>query len=126
MWLFRRIYSCNKIHNSILVTATGGDANTRVVVKYCAPFTKCITRINDEHVDDADNLDIIMSMYILIEYNDSYSGTSGSLWQFQRDESPVIATGNPDDVSTANSSSLNANPVFLNPQRLMVMGYLKT
>ena len=102
MWLFRRIYSCNKRHNSILVTATGGDANTRVVFKYCAPFTKCITRINDEHVDDVDNLDIIMSMYILIEYS-------------KRDESPVITTGNPDDVSTANSSSLNANPVFLNP-----------
>ena len=44
------------------ITATGGDANTRVAFKNCAPFTKCITHINDEHVDNADNLDITMPM----------------------------------------------------------------
>ena len=48
------------------ITATGGDANTRVAFKNCAPFTKCITYINDEHVDNADNLDIIIPMYNLI------------------------------------------------------------
>ena len=42
------------------ITATDGDANTKVVFKNCAPFTKCITLINDEHVDNAENLDIIM------------------------------------------------------------------
>ena len=51
------------------ITATGGDANTRVVFKNCAPFTKCITRINNEHVDGANNLHIIMPMYNLIEYS---------------------------------------------------------
>ena len=61
------------------ITATGGGADTKVAFKNCAPFTKCITNINDEHVDGADNLDIIMSMYNLIEYND-YSDTSKSLW----------------------------------------------
>ena len=25
------------------ITATGGDANTKVVIKNCAPFAKCIT-----------------------------------------------------------------------------------
>ena len=59
------------------ITATGSDANTRVAFKNCAPFTKCITRINDEHVDSADNLDIIMPMYNLIEYSDNYSDNSG-------------------------------------------------
>ena len=74
----------------ILVTAnikaTGGDADTRVAFKDYAPFTKCITHINNEHVDNADNLDIIMPMYNLIEYNHNYSDTSGSLWQFKRYE----------------------------------------
>ena len=42
------------------ITATDGDANTKVAFKNCAPFTKCITLINDEHVDNAENLDIIM------------------------------------------------------------------
>ena len=86
------------------ITATGGDANTRVAFKNCAPFTKCITHINDEHVDNADNLDIIMPMYNLIEYSDNYSDTSGSLQQFKRDESPVTNTGNPHYVSTNNST----------------------
>ena len=86
------------------ITATGGDANTRVAFKNCAPFTKCKTHINDEHVDNADNLDIIMPMYNLIEYSDNYSDTSGSLQQFKRDESPVTNTGNPHYVSTNNST----------------------
>ena len=67
------------------ITVTGGDANTRVAFKNCALFTKSITHINDEHVDNADNLDIIMPMYNLIEYSDNYSDSSRSLWQFKRD-----------------------------------------
>ena len=58
------------------ITVTGSDANTRVAFKNCASFTKCITHINDEYVDNADNLDIIMPMYNLIEYSDNYSDTS--------------------------------------------------
>ena len=84
------------------ITATGGDAVTRVAFKNCAPFTKCITHINDEHVDSADNLDIIMPMYNLIEYSNNYSDTSGSLWQFKRDESPLTNDGNSDNVSINN------------------------
>ena len=47
---------------------------------------KCITHIKDEHVDDGDNLDIVMLTYNLIEYSDNYSDSSGSLWKFKRDE----------------------------------------
>ena len=54
------------------ITATGGGANDRVAFKNCAPFTKCITHINDKHVDNADNLDIIMPICNLIEYGDNY------------------------------------------------------
>ena len=61
------------------ITATGNDANTRVAFKKCSPFTECITHINDEHVDDANNLDIIMPMCNLIEYSNNYSDTSGIL-----------------------------------------------
>ena len=74
------------------ITATGSDSNTKVTFKKCAPFIKCITHINDEHVDSASNLDIIMLMYYLIEYSDNYSDTSASLRQFRRDESPLILT----------------------------------
>ena len=87
------------------ITATGGDANTKVAFKNCAPFTKCVTHINDEHVDNADNLDIVMPMYNLIEYSDNYSDTSRRLWHFKRDEQN-INDRNPANVTTADSSSL--------------------
>ena len=60
------------------ITALCGNAHTTVLFKNCAPFTKCITHINDEHVDDTHNLDIIMPMHNLIEYSDNYSDTYGS------------------------------------------------
>ena len=86
------------------ITATGGDANSRLAFKNCTQFTKCITDINDEHVDNADNLDIIMPIYNLIEYSDNYSDTSGSLWQFKRDKQNMN-NGNPANVTTDDSSS---------------------
>ena len=68
------------------ITSTNTSAaNTRIAFKNRAPFTKCITHINDEHVNNADNLDIIIPMYNLLGYSDNYSDTSGSLWQFKRD-----------------------------------------
>ena len=96
------------------ITATGGDANTRVAFKNCAPFTKCITHINDEHVDNADNLDIIMSMYNLIEYSDNCPDTSGSLLQFKRDEEN-LNNGNPANVTTADSSSFKYKSSLFKP-----------
>ena len=86
------------------ITATG-DANTKDAFKNCAQFTRCVTHINDENIDTAANLDIIMSMYNLIEYSDKYSNTSGSLWQFRRYESPVTNARNPENVYTDNSTS---------------------
>ena len=47
-------------------------ADTNVEFKNCAPFTSCVTHINDEHVETAENLKIIMLMYNLVEYSDSY------------------------------------------------------
>ena len=107
------------------ITATGGDANTRVAFKNCAPFTKCITHINDEHVDNADNLDIIMPMYNLIEYSDNYSDTSGSLWQIKRDERRVKNAGNSDNISTANSRSLKYKSIFFKPLEVADNGVFK-
>ena len=92
------------------ITATGGDANTKAAFKNFAPFTKCVTHINDEHVDNADNLDIVMPMYNLIEYRDNYSDTSGSLCHFKRNEQDMN-NGNPVNVTTDGSSFLNINQV---------------
>ena len=107
---------CDYSDASILVTgdttATGGDANTKVAFKNCAPFTKCVTHLNDEHVDNADNLDIVMPMYNLIEYSNNYSDTSGSLWHVKRDEQNTN-NGNPANVTTVVHHLLNINRISL-------------
>ena len=46
-------------------------ADTNVAFKNCAPFTRCLTHIYDEHIETAENLDIIMPMYNLLEYSDN-------------------------------------------------------
>ena len=48
----------------------------KVAFKNCAPFTKCLTHINYEHVDDTEYHDIVMPMYNLIEYSNNYSDNS--------------------------------------------------
>ena len=79
-------------------------ANTNVAFKNCAPFTRCVTHINDEHVETAENVDIIMPMYNLIEYSDNYADSSRSLYQFKRDESPMNDAENPLNVALDNST----------------------
>ena len=63
--------------------AAANANNTRLALKNCAPFTKCNLEINDEHVDTADNLDITMPMYNLIEYSDNYQDSSATFYQYK-------------------------------------------
>ena len=90
------------------ITATPNNAATQVVFKNCAPFKDCRTEINDTFVDYADFINIAMPMYNLIEYSDNYSDTSGSLWQFKRDE---IEENN--DLTNHNSAHSNTNKILL-------------
>ena len=57
-----------------------------VTFKNCATFTKCISRVNNTGIDNAQGIDIVMLMHKLIEYSDNYSKTSGSLWQYYKDD----------------------------------------
>ena len=82
---------CDYAEAYILVDGTIREANnvnknTRLALKNCAPFTKCNLEINDEHDDTAENLDIVMRMYNLIEYSDNYQDSSATLYQYKRDE----------------------------------------
>ena len=64
-----------------------------MIIKTCAPFTDCISKINNTQVDNAKDNDIVIPMLNLIEYSDNYSKTSGSLWQYYRDEAVLIDAG---------------------------------
>ena len=68
------------------ITATPNNAATQVIFKNCAPFKDCRTEINYIFVDYADFINTTMPMYNLIEYSYNYSDTSGSVWNFKRDE----------------------------------------
>ena len=98
------------------IRAAAANANTRLALKNCAPFTKCNLEINDEHVHTAENLDITMPMYNLIEYSDDYQDSSATLSQYKRNEPPEAKAIN--DLTTDTSSSfkykvsLLGNPVL--------------
>ena len=96
------------------ITVTGGNASTKVAFKNCAPFNKCRTEINETFVDNAENTNIATPMYNLIEYSDNYSDTSGSLWQFKRDEieGDVDLTVNAQHIPN-NSSSFKYKSSFI-------------
>ena len=74
------------VNNTAAADANANNTNKKVIFKNCAPFTNCISKINNTQVDIAKDTDIIMPMYNLIEYSDNYAKKSGSLWQYFRDE----------------------------------------
>ena len=84
------------------IRAAAANANTRLALKNCTPFTKCNLEINDEHVDTAENLDIVMPMHNLMEYSDNYQDSSATLYQCKRDEPPE---GDPIPNLAVNNSS---------------------
>ena len=73
--------------------------------KNFAPFTDCVTEINNTQVDDAQKIDIVMLIYNIIECSVAYSKTSGSLWQYYRDEPSRNANGEIDFSANNNNSA---------------------
>ena len=100
---------------TITVTATGANngannirdkRNRPLILKNNAPFVSCITRINGELIEDADDLDIVMSMYNLLEYGKNYRKTIGSLYNYYRDElSDDAHDNNFDNIKVVNSNT---------------------
>ena len=91
------------------ITVAGNQPRDRqnkpVILKKNAPFVSCITRINNELIEDADDLDIVMPMYNLLEYSKNYRKTIGSLYNYYRDE--LSDDGNNNDFS--NNNVVNSN-----------------
>ena len=73
------------VNNTSAADADANNTNKKVIFKNCAPFTNCISEINNTQVDNVKDLDVMMPMYNLIEYSDNYLKTSGSLWQYCKD-----------------------------------------
>ena len=83
------------VNNTAAQGAAANNTNKKVIFKNCAPFTNCISGINNTQIDNATDIDIVMSMYNLIEYSDNYAKTTGSLWQYCKD---IPARNNDDEI----------------------------
>ena len=73
------------VNNTAGAGANANNTNKKVMFKNCAPFTNCISEINNMQIDNAKDIDIVMPMYNLIEYSDNYAKTTGRLWQYCKD-----------------------------------------
>ena len=103
------------VKGTITVTAPGVNNNADnirdkrnrpLILKNNAPFFLCITRINGELIEDADDLYIVMSMYNLLEYSKNYRKTIGSLYNYYRDElSDDADDNNFDNINVVNSNT---------------------
>ena len=60
--------------------------NRFLAFKNNASFTNCISEINNVLIDNAENLDVVIPMYNLLEYSKNYKKTTGSFWNYYRDE----------------------------------------
>ena len=84
-----------------IITVTEPDnakkKNKKVAFKNNVPFINCISKINGIKIDNAEDLDVIMPMHNLLEYSKNYKKTTGSLWNYYRDE--------PSDPLSSNSES---------------------
>ena len=93
------------VNNTAAQGAAANNPNKKVIFKNCAPFTNCISEINNTQIDNAKDIDIVMPMYKLIEYSNNYAKTAGSLWQYCNDiparnnnnEITEFTAGNPTD-----------------------------
>ena len=103
------------VKGTITVTAPGVNNNANnirdkrnrpLILKIYVPFVSCITRINGELIEDADDLDIVMSMYNLLEYSKNYRKTIGLLYNYYRDElSDDADDNNFDNIKIVNSNT---------------------
>ena len=79
--------------------------NRPLILKNNTPFVSCITKINDELIEDGDDLDIVMPRYNLLEYNKNYRKTIGSLYNYYRDELTNDDNDNFDSIKVVNSET---------------------
>ena len=100
------------VNNTATDGAATNNTNKRVIFKNCAPFTNCISKINNTQIDNAEYIDIVMPMYNLIEYTVNYLKTSGSLWQYCKEVPAVNDNGiifNFDGINDTDSFKFKSN-----------------
>ena len=94
------------VNNTDAEDTDANNTNKKVAFKNCAPFTNCISKINNTQVDNAKDIDTVMPVYSLIEYSDNYSKTSESLWQCCKDIPAVDDNNNNNTIVNFTKNNL--------------------
>ena len=92
------------VNDTEAAAADPNNRNKNVIFKNCAPFTSCISKINNTQIDSAEYINTVMPMYNLILYSDDCSKTSGSLWQYCKEIPAVNNVGDIADFNGANAT----------------------
>ena len=105
----------NTVNNAIATNNANNNAfgEKSLVFKNNAPFINCISKINGTKIDDAEDLDVVMAMYYLLEYSKNYKKTTGSLWNYYRDEPNSDTDDNEIMHSIINSESFDYKANFM-------------
>ena len=122
------------VNNTAAEGAAANNTNKNLIFKSCAPFAKCVSKINNTQIDDAEYIDIVMPMYNVIEYSDNYSKTSGGLWQYCKEIPAVNDAGNITNFNGANATDSfnfktkitgeNNDDGIINVKRMVPLKYL--
>ena len=90
------------VDNTTAACADANNVDKKVIFENCAPFTNCISEINNTQIDNAKDIEIVMPMYNLIGYSDNYSTKSVNLCQYFKD---APAVNNNDNIVEFNGTN---------------------
>ena len=105
------VYDTIKVN--AIVNGAENEINRRnrpLILKNNSPFVSCITRINGELIEDADDLDVVMPMYNLLEYSENFRKSIGSLYNYYRDKltnDNILANNAFDNIRVVTSNTFN-------------------
>ena len=102
------------------ITVTNPDnakRNKAVAFKNNVPFINCISKINGQKIDNAEDLDVVMPMYSLLEYSKNYKKTTGSLWNYYRDQPSNLLSTNSESFKYNTSITGNTNNIYVGEAR---------
>ena len=98
MYGCQRNYYCSNRKNRAI-----DGFNRNLILKNITPFINNISKINNVLTGNSENLDVAIPMYNLIEYSKNYRNTTGSLWNYDRDE-PTNSITNEENLNLLNKS----------------------
>ena len=99
---YRNVYLVVKGATTVEGTNVHNRTDNMLIFKNNAPFRSFISRNNNLYINNAEDFDTVILMYKLLEYSEKYSRTSGSLWNFHRDEAK-------DDVNEKSIANYSIN-----------------